>query len=93
MRTHDTQGSFIALISTPTAAVEETGTAESVSIHPRADFVAALLLEAVVFRSMQRRLAEEARLTPKVYRFSSIDDDTPAHGSGNSSAFCQRRAR
>ena len=74
MNTRDMQGSFIALISTPT--VKEVA-AESVPIHPRANFVAELLLQSVVSRTTQRRLAEDASFDHRVYRFSSVDNETP----------------
>ena len=70
MKTREMQGSFIALISTPT--VKEVA-AESVPIHPRANFMAELLLQSVVSRTTQRRLAEDASLSDRVYRFSSAN--------------------
>ena len=76
MKTRDTQGSFINLIWTLIAKVKEVTNASSVPIHPRADVARDLLLQPVVFRSLQRRQAEEARLSPRVFRFSSVDNAT-----------------
>lgn len=77
MSTRDAQGAFIALISKAPAEVEEIDAAESLPIHPRAEFLAALLLDSIISRSMQRQQAEEARLCPKVYRFSSDCSTSP----------------
>ena len=75
MKRQDGQGSFIALIWTLMATVKQI-TSRSALIHPRADAVADLLLWPVLSRSMQRRQAEEARLNPRVFRFSSVDNAT-----------------
>ena len=48
---------------------------------PRAATVADLLLQPVVSRTMQRRLAEEARLSSIVFRFSSVDNATTPAGA------------
>ncbi len=87
MNTQDLQGSFITLIWTLIAMVKDITNvditkADGVPVHPRADMVADLLLQPVVSRSIQRRLIEEARLSPRVYRFSSVDNATPPCWSG-----------
>ena len=71
MKTRDTQGSFITLIWTLLAKVKDVINANCVPIHPRADVVADLFLRPVVCRSIQRRQAEEARLSNFVFRYSS----------------------
>jgi hypothetical protein len=71
MKTRDTQGSFIILIWTLIAKVKEVTSAPVVSIHPRADLVADLLLRPLIFRCMQRRQAEETRLSQRVFRYCS----------------------
>jgi len=77
MNTRQAQGSFVALIWTLIVMVKETVNAPAVPISPRASAVADLLLQPVVSRSMQRRQAEEARLSPRVYRFSSAGHASP----------------
>ena len=89
MNTQDLQGSFITLIWTLIAMVKDITNvditkADSVPVHPRADMVANLLLQPMVSRSMHRELVEEARLSPRVYRFSSVANATPACWSGRS---------
>jgi hypothetical protein len=76
MNTHHMQGSFITLIWTLIAKLKEVTTANSVSIPPRAGMVADLLLRPIMSRTMQRRLAEDASLNHRVYRFSSVDKAT-----------------
>jgi hypothetical protein len=76
MKTRDTQGAFISLIWTLIAKVKQITTASSVPIHPHADRAADLLLQPVVSRSTQRRLAEDASLNHQVYRFSSVNNAT-----------------
>jgi hypothetical protein len=78
MNPRDAQGSFIALIWTLIAKVKEvTG---SVCIHPRPGVVADLVLLPVVTRSVQRRQAEEANLSHRAYRFSSVDNAVRHYG-------------
>ncbi len=90
MKTQDTQGSFITLIWTLIAKVKDVTSATSVPIHPRADMATDLLLQPVVFRGMQRRLAEEASLSPRVFRFSSSGDSVPLGWSGSPSSLFSR---
>ena len=90
MKTKYTQGSFITLIWTLEAKVKDVTTASGVPIHPRADMVAHLLLQPVVFRTMQRRLAEEARLCARVFRFSNSGDPVPVGLSGRPSKLFSR---
>jgi hypothetical protein len=71
MKTRDKQGSFILLIRTLIAKVKELTEAPTVLLHPRDDLVADLFLRPVVCRSMQRRRADEARLSNLVFRYSS----------------------
>ncbi len=85
MKTRDTQGAFITLIWTLIAKVKEVTQTERLPIHPRAELVAELLLQSVVSRSTQRRLAEDASLNHRVYRFSSVNNVTPACWNGSSS--------
>ena len=73
MKTRDTQGSFILLIWTLILRVKELTRAPIVLLYPRANVVADLFLRPVICRSMQRRQAEEAQLSLRVYRFSSVD--------------------
>ena len=70
MKTRETQGSFITIIWTLITKIKEV-VAGSVLIHPRADVVADLFLLPVISRMTQRRLAEEARLSDIVFRYSS----------------------
>lgn len=70
MKTRESQGSFIAVIWMLMVKVQELCTA-GVPIHPRADLAAGLLLGPVVSRSLQRRRAEEARFSNRVFRYSS----------------------
>jgi len=90
MKTRDTQGAFITLIWTLIAKVKEITNAERLPIHPRADLVAALLLQSVVSRSTQRRLVEDASLNHRVYRFSNVDNATSICWNGSSSKLCPR---
>ena len=90
MKTRDTQGAFISLIWTLIAKVKQITTASSVPIHPHADMAADLLLQPVVSRSTQRRLAEDVSLSYQVYRFSSVNNATSAllAGSGRAELAC-----
>lgn len=83
MNRRDAQGSFIVLIWTLIAKVKDLAKTPIVLFHPRADMVADLLLRPLIDRSMQRRLAEDASLNHRVYRFSSVDNETPPCWSGN----------
>ncbi len=90
MKTRDTQGSFIALIWTLIAKVKEVTNAVGIPIHPPAHMAADLLLLPVVSRSTQRRLAEDAGLNHRVYRFSSVDNATLPCWSGTPSKLYSR---
>ena len=90
MKTRETQGSFIALIWTLIAKVKDVTNASNVLIHPQADIVADLILQPTVFRSMQRRLAEDASLNHRVYRFSNVDNATSPCWSGGPSKLYSR---
>jgi hypothetical protein len=90
MKAQGTQGSFITVIWTLIAKVKEVTGIASVPIHPRVDVVSDLLLQPLVSRSIQRRLVEEARLSPRVYRFSSSDNFVPPGWSGSPSRLFSR---
>ena len=90
MNRQDAQGSFIVLVWTLIGKVKEFIQAPIVPIHPRAEVVADLLLLPIVSRSMQRRQAEEARLSDRVYRFSSVSDSFSSCWSGKHSNFFSR---
>lgn len=81
MKTQEKQGSFIVLIWTLIAKVKQVTNARCVPIYPRADMVASLLLGPVIFRCMQRRQAEEARLSQRVFRYSSARPYLPSFTS------------
>ena len=85
MKTRDTQGSFITVIWTLIAMVRECTSRTGAPNHPRAEMVADLLLLPVVSRTMQRRLAEEARLTHLVFRYSSSPPCASSCASSSSS--------
>src|SRR5271157_4917148 len=70
MKTRESQGSFIDVIRTLMAKVQQLSAA-NVSIPPRADLVAGFLLLPIASRSVQRRRAEETRLSNLVFRYSS----------------------
>ena len=90
MKPRDTKGAFISLIWTLIAKVKEVTNASGVPIHPHADVAADLLLLPVVSRSTQRRLAEDASLNLRVYRFSSVDNATSPCWSGSPSKVYSR---
>ena len=77
MKTRDTQGAFISLIWTLIAKVKEVTNASSIPIHPHAHMAADLILLPVVSRCTQRRQAEEARLSERVFRYSSSHPCAP----------------
>jgi hypothetical protein len=74
MKTRNGQGTFILLIWTLIAKVKQLARAPIVLLHPGADLVVDLLLWPLLLRSVQRRQAEEARLSSRVYRFSSLNN-------------------
>jgi hypothetical protein len=90
MNTRDNQGAFITLIWTLIAKVKEIADAPSGPIHPHADIEADLLLLPVVSRGTQRRLAEDATLNHRAYRFSSVDSATLACWNGRALKFSSR---
>lgn len=90
MNTQDMQGSFITLIWTLIAMVQDITNAERVPLPPHADMVADLLLQPIISRTMQRQLVEEARLNPRVYRYNSADNATPPCWSGSRSKLSPR---
>ena len=100
MKTRESQGSFITVIWALIGKVKEV-CAAGVPIHPRADLVAGLVLRPVVVRSMQRRLAEEAQLSNRVFRYSSshscaascASSNTVIRGRGTHSSAPKRRAK
>lgn len=92
MKTRDTQGSFIILIWTLIVKVKEIANAPIAPVHPRADMLADLLLRPIVCRSMQRRQAEEDRLSHQVFRYSSSHSSTPSYTSSFYSG-CKGNAR
>ena len=81
MNTRDTQGSFIILIWMLIAQVKEITKAPIASFHPRAEVLADLLLRPVIYRSVQRQQAEEARLSQRVFRYSSSHPLIPSSSS------------
>ena len=87
MKTRDTQGSFITVLWALIGKVKEVAET-GVPIRRRADLVADLLLLPVVARSTQRRLAEEARLSNRVSRYSSSHSCEASCASSNSIARC-----
>jgi len=92
MKTRQTHGAFIALIWALMRKVEEVTTG-SVCTHPRPDMAADLLLQPVVSRGLQRRLAEDAGLTHRVYRFSSVDNETATCWNGGALKTSMWRAK
>lgn len=83
VKTRNTQGSFIILIWTLIAKVKEIANAPMVLIYPHSDVVASLLLRPVISRCVQRRQAEEARLSQRVFRYSSSSSDAPSYVSSS----------
>jgi hypothetical protein len=83
MKARSTQGSFIILIWTLIATVKRITAAPCVFVYPRADKVASLLLHPVLCRCMQRRQADEARLSQRVFRYSSSSSDAPSYASSS----------
>ncbi len=86
MRTQDTQGTLITLIRTflaKTKEISDVASADSivdtasVSLHPRADVVANLLMLRVLFMKIQKRLADEDRLSERIFRYSSSNPCSP----------------
>ncbi len=82
MRTQDTQGSFITLIQRFLAKVKEisevasadsTADAASASIPPRVEVVANLFMLHVLCLKIQKRLADQDRLSERIFRYSSSD--------------------
>jgi hypothetical protein len=87
MKTRGTLGPFITVIWELIAKVKEVA-AGSFPIHPRADVVADLLLLPVISRMTQRRVAEEARLSDMVFRYSSSSSCASSCASSSLSARC-----
>jgi hypothetical protein len=81
MKTRNTQGSFISLIWTLIVTVKRITATPCVLIYPHSDVVASLLLRPVISRCVQRRQAEEARLSQRVFRYSSSPCNTPSYTS------------
>lgn len=81
MKTRDTQGSFVGLIWTLIVTVKRLTAAPRVLIYPHVDMAAGFLLCPVICRCMQRQQAEEARLSQRVFRYSSSRLDTPSYTS------------
>jgi hypothetical protein len=86
MRTQDTQGSFITLIQRFLAKVKEISDVASAdstvdiasgSVHPRADVVANLLMLRVLSLKIQKRLADEERVSERIFRYCSSNPQTP----------------
>lgn len=85
MKTQNTQGSFILLIGTLIAKVQQFAYAPGVPLHPRGVMVASFLLRPLLCRCTQRRQAEEARLSQGVFRYCSSPSNTPSYASSFSS--------
>ena len=81
VKTRNTQGSFIILIWTLIAKVKQIANAPVVPTYPRADIMPSLLLCPVICRCTQRRQAEEARLSQRVFRYSSSQSNPPSYTS------------
>jgi hypothetical protein len=79
MKSQDKQESLIIVIWALIAKVKQLTNASGVTIYPPAEMVADLLLRPIVCRSIQRRQAEEASVSQRVFRYSSSHPSTPSY--------------
>lgn len=89
MKMRDTQRALITFLRTlvtkvnnvaTVPAIAMDATSDAVSVYPRAGMAADLFLLRALSKTIQSRLAEEARVTERTFRFSSGDSILPCPG-------------